>query len=104
MTRIVTCTYRCKPLPKRRGRRLAMITGPAIVIAKKSRHPVLEEAAAAEGALCHGARLGAGARVRDSWRASRQTSRSSWRPGVPRIELRWRCAHCGSRLTDWVVA
>ena len=35
-----------------------MITGPAIVIAKKSRHPVLEEAAAAEGALCHGARLG----------------------------------------------
>ena len=46
MTRIVTCTYRCKPLPKRRGRRLAMITGPAIVIAKKSRHPVLEEAAA----------------------------------------------------------
>jgi len=31
MTRIVTTTYRYKPLPKRKGRKLAEITGPAVV-------------------------------------------------------------------------
>ena len=45
MTRIVTTTYRYKPPPKRKGRKLAEITGPAIVRKKKSRRPVLEEAA-----------------------------------------------------------
>ena len=39
MTRIVTTTYRYKPPPKRKGRTLAKITGPAIVTAKKSRRP-----------------------------------------------------------------
>ena len=29
MTRIVTTTYRYKPPPKRKGRKLAEITGPA---------------------------------------------------------------------------
>ena len=46
MTRIVTTTYRYKPPPKRKGRKLAEITGPAVVTAKGSRRPVLEEAAA----------------------------------------------------------
>ena len=46
MTRIVTTTYRYKPPPKRKGRTLAEITGPAIVTAKGSRRPVLDEAAA----------------------------------------------------------
>ena len=31
MTRIVTTTYRYKPPPKRKGRTLAEITGPAVV-------------------------------------------------------------------------
>jgi hypothetical protein len=31
MTRIVTTTYRYKPPPKRKGRKLAEITGPAVV-------------------------------------------------------------------------
>ena len=35
MTRIVTTTYRYKPPPKRKGRKLAEITGPAVVTAKK---------------------------------------------------------------------
>ena len=39
MTRIVTTTYRYKPPPKRKGRKLAKITGPAIVTAKGSRRP-----------------------------------------------------------------
>ena len=30
-TRILTSTYRCKPPPKRKGRKLAEITGPAVV-------------------------------------------------------------------------
>ena len=37
MTRIVTTTYRYKPPPKRKGRKLAEITGPAVVGAKKGR-------------------------------------------------------------------
>jgi hypothetical protein len=37
MTRIVTTTYRYKPPPKRKGRKLAEITGPAVVTAKGSR-------------------------------------------------------------------
>ena len=55
MSRIVTTTYRYKPPPKRKGRKLAVITGPAIVAAKKSRHRVLE-AAAAEVEEMHTAR------------------------------------------------
>ena len=39
MTRVVTTTYRYKPPPKRKGRKLAGITGPAIVTAKGSRRP-----------------------------------------------------------------
>jgi len=39
MTRIVTTTYRYKPPPKRKGRTLAKITGPAVVTAKGSRRP-----------------------------------------------------------------
>jgi hypothetical protein len=46
MTRIVTTTYRYKPPPKRKGRKLAEITGPAVVVGKGSRRPVLEEAEA----------------------------------------------------------
>ena len=38
MTRIVTTTY--KPPPKRKERKLAEITGPAVVTAKGSRRPV----------------------------------------------------------------
>ena len=38
-SRIVTSTYRYKPPPKRKGRRLAEITGPAVVTAKGSRRP-----------------------------------------------------------------
>jgi len=37
MTRIVTSTYRYKPPPRRKGRKLAEITGPAIVTTKKGR-------------------------------------------------------------------
>ena len=40
---IVTTTYRYKPPPKRKGRKLAEITGPAVVTAKKSRRPVRSE-------------------------------------------------------------
>ena len=36
---IVTSTYRYKPPPRRKGRKLAKITGPVIVIAKGSRRP-----------------------------------------------------------------
>ena len=39
MARIVTTTYRYKPPPKRKGRKLAKITGPAVVTAKGSRRP-----------------------------------------------------------------
>ena len=39
MTRIVTTTYRYKPPPKRKGRKLAEITGPAVVTAKGGRRP-----------------------------------------------------------------
>ena len=39
MTRIVTTTYRYKPPPKRKGRKLAEITGPAVVTTKGSRCP-----------------------------------------------------------------
>ena len=35
MTRIVTTTYRYKPPPKRKGRKLAEITGPAVVTPQK---------------------------------------------------------------------
>jgi len=55
MTRIVTTTYRYKPPPKRKGRTLAEITGPAVVtidpktrLAKKGRRPVRGQAAAKE--------------------------------------------------------
>ena len=51
MARIVTSTYRYKPPPKRKGRKLAKITGPAVVTpapVKKSRRPVLARGAAAE--------------------------------------------------------
>ena len=37
MSRIVTSTYRYKRPPKRKGRKLAEITGPAVVTAKGSR-------------------------------------------------------------------
>jgi hypothetical protein len=37
---IVTTTYRYKRPPKRKGRKLAEITGPAVVTAKGSRRPV----------------------------------------------------------------
>jgi len=40
MSRIVTSTYRYKRPPKRKGRKLAEITGPAVVTAKGSRRPV----------------------------------------------------------------
>ena len=36
MARIVTSTYRYKPPPKRKGRKLAEITGPAVVTAKRA--------------------------------------------------------------------
>ena len=36
---IVTTTYRYKPPPKRKGRKLVEITGPAVVTAKGSRRP-----------------------------------------------------------------
>ena len=49
MARIVTTTYRYKPPPKRKGRKLAEITGPAVVVGKGSRRPVWEKAAAGEG-------------------------------------------------------
>ena len=49
MARIVTTTYRYKPPPKRKGRKLAEITGPAVVTAKRSRRPVRGEAAAKVG-------------------------------------------------------
>ena len=42
MARIVTTTYRYKPPPKRKGRKLAEITGPAVVTStpmKKGRRP-----------------------------------------------------------------
>ena len=39
MARIVTTTYRYKPPPKRKGRKLAGITGPVVVTAKGSRRP-----------------------------------------------------------------
>ena len=48
MARIVTTTYRYKPPPKRKGRKLAEITGPVVVTTKKSRRPVLGREAAAE--------------------------------------------------------
>ena len=45
MTRIVTTTYRYKPPPRRKGRKLAEITGPAVVTSvdpkKSSRRAVL---------------------------------------------------------------
>ena len=40
MTRIVTTTYRYKPPPKRKGRKLVEIIAPAAVTAKGSRRPV----------------------------------------------------------------
>ena len=50
MARIVTTTYRYKPPPKRKGRKLAEITGPAVVTAKESsRRPAWKKAAAGEG-------------------------------------------------------
>jgi hypothetical protein len=36
---IVTTTYRYKPPPKRKGRKLAKITGPAVIAVKGSRRP-----------------------------------------------------------------
>ena len=54
MTRIVTTTYRYKPPPKRKGRKLAEITGPAVVTAKGSRRlvGVGETAAEVESKFC----------------------------------------------------
>ena len=50
--RIVTTTYRYKPPPKRKGRKLAEITGPAVITSvdpkKSSRRAVLAETAAKE--------------------------------------------------------
>ena len=43
---IVTTTYRYKRPPKRKGRKLAEITGPAVVVGKGGRRPVWEKAAA----------------------------------------------------------
>ncbi len=52
MARIVTTTYRYKPPPKRKGRKLAEITGPAVVTAKGSRRPVgIGETAAEVGGI-----------------------------------------------------
>ena len=42
MARIVTTTHRYKPPPKRKGRKKAEITGPAVVVGKGSRRPVWE--------------------------------------------------------------
>ena len=44
--RIVTTTYSYKRPPKRKGRKLAEIPGPAVITAKGSRRPVLDETAA----------------------------------------------------------
>ena len=69
MTHIVTTTYRYKPPPppKRKGRKLAEITGPAVVTAKESsRRPVAHEAAAGGSASPS---LGDGADARPVWRA-----------------------------------
>ena len=41
---IVTTTYRYKRPPKRKGRKLAEITGPAVVTAKGSRRHALRRA------------------------------------------------------------
>ena len=49
MTRIITTTYRHKPPPKGKGRKLTEITGPAVVVGKGGRRPVWEKAAAGEG-------------------------------------------------------
>ena len=51
MARIVTTTYRYKPPPKRKGRKLAEITGPAVVAGKGGRRPAWEEAAAGGDAI-----------------------------------------------------
>jgi hypothetical protein len=56
---IVTTTYRYKPPPKRKGRKLAEITGPAVITVKGSRRRVvLARDAAAEVEECVNARLG----------------------------------------------
>ena len=63
MARIVTTTYRYKRPPKRKGRKLAEITGPAVVTsvpAKKSRRPSLRGKAAAEVEMSTSARTPAG--------------------------------------------
>ena len=49
---IVTCTYRYKPPPRRKGRKLAVITGPAVVTVKGSRRPVGVGETAAELEEC----------------------------------------------------
>jgi len=48
-SRIVTSTYRYKPPPKRKGRKLAKITGPAVVTQKNGRR--LGETAAEAGEI-----------------------------------------------------
>ena len=58
---IVTTTYRYKPPPRRKGRNLAEITGPAVVTTKGSRRP---------GPLRGGGQ--AAAEVREQVRPSRQ--------------------------------
>ena len=46
---IVTTTYRYKPPPKRKGRKLAEITGPAVVVGKGGRRQTeVGEAAAGQ--------------------------------------------------------
>jgi len=45
---IVTTTYRYKPPPKRKGRKLAEITGPAVVVQKKGRRQTWVGEATAE--------------------------------------------------------
>ena len=60
---IVTATYRYKPPPKRKGRKLAEITGQAVVTSvnpKKSSRPSLRGKAAAEVEMSTSARTPAG--------------------------------------------
>ena len=80
MTRIVTTTYRYKPPPKRKGRKLAEITGPAVVTTKKSRRTVLGREAAAE--VKASPSLGGGATLgnQSDLREGRATSSPAHRP------------------------
>ena len=55
---IVTTTYRYKPPTKRKGRKLAEITGPAVMVGKGGRRRAWEKKAAAGGIMSKPARGG----------------------------------------------